>query len=133
MSTTMLKKSRQRDAILANLQGRCDHPTADMIYMDIRKEIPNISLGTVYRNLSLLAEHGIILKVSVDGKAERFDCCTSSHYHFICQECGEVEDLPASVMPSFNDAAQAGFSGQITGHNAFFYGICQHCLEKKQS
>ena len=54
MAGTMMKKSRQRDAILANLKQRCDHPTADMIYMDIRKEIPNISLGTVYRNLSYL-------------------------------------------------------------------------------
>ena len=131
MATPTLKKSRQRDAILANLQNRCDHPTADMIYMDIRKEIPNISLGTVYRNLSLLTEHGMIIKLSVDGKAERFDACTNTHYHFICQECGTVEDLPATVIPGFNEAAQKGFSGQITGHTAFFYGICKCCLSKK--
>lgn len=131
MATPMMKKSRQRDAILANLQNRCDHPTADMIYMDIRKEIPNISLGTVYRNLSLLTEHGMIIKVSVDGKAERFDCITGNHYHFVCQECGTVEDMQIQVMPAFNDSAQKGFDGKITGHNAYFYGICSKCLQNK--
>lgn len=132
MPTHILKKSRQRDAILANLQGRCDHPTADMIYMDIRKEIPNISLGTVYRNLSLLADCGMILKLSIDGKAERFDCCTKSHYHFICQECGEVKDLSIDISTMLNETAQAGFSGLITGHNATFYGLCPNCLKKTQ-
>lgn len=131
MATPMLKKSRQRDAILANLQNRCDHPTADMIYMDIRKEIPNISLGTVYRNLSLLTDHGMIIKLSVDGKAERFDACTENHYHFICQECGNVDDLPALVIPGIHEAAQKNFSGKITGHRALFYGVCECCLSKK--
>lgn len=74
----------------------------------------------------------MIIKVSVDGKAERFDCITNTHYHFVCQECGEVEDLPVQVMASFNEAAQDGFEGRITGHNAFFYGICPNCLKKKQ-
>lgn len=131
MAALTMKKSRQRDAILSNLQSRCDHPTADMIYMDIRKEIPNISLGTVYRNLSLLADHGMILRLSIDGKAERFDGITDTHYHFICQECGEVEDLKVQ-FPAINTAAQEGFNGQITGHNTFFYGLCANCLRKQQ-
>ena len=131
MAAPIMKKSRQRDAILANLQSRCDHPTADMIYMDIRKEIPNISLGTVYRNLSLLADHGMIIRLSIDGKAERFDCITGTHYHFVCQECGEVEDLEIQ-LPTINDVAQEGFTGQITGHNTFFYGLCADCLKKQQ-
>ena len=131
MAGTTMKKSRQRDAILANLKNRCDHPTADMIYMDIRKEIPNISLGTVYRNLSLLADHGMIHRFSVDGKAERFDGHTDTHYHFVCQECGEIYDLDLPEMNEVNAAAQQVCNGQILRHTTNFFGVCNHCMEQK--
>lgn len=131
MGTSTMKKSRQRDAILANLKNRCDHPTADMIYMDIRKEIPNISLGTVYRNLSLLADHGMIHRFCVDGKAERFDGLTGNHYHFICQECGEIFDLMLSEMTVINEAAQKVCDGQILSHTTNFYGVCGKCMSEK--
>ncbi|MDO4554680.1 MAG: transcriptional repressor [Lachnospiraceae bacterium] len=129
MGTTTLKRSRQREAILTNLMNRCDHPTADMIYIDIRKEIPNISLGTVYRNLSLLADKGDILRITTNGKAERFDGKTNDHYHFICQNCGEVTDLPLEHMEDVNQAAQKVFGGKITGHETIFHGICSDCLK----
>lgn len=131
MAGTMMKKSRQRDAILANLKNRCDHPTADMIYMDIRKEIPNISLGTVYRNLSLLADHGMIHRFSVDGKAERFDGLTGNHYHFVCQECGEIYDLDLPEMTLVNETAQKVCNGQILRHTTNFFGVCNDCMSKK--
>ena len=133
MGTTTLKRSRQRDAILTNLMNRNDHPTADMIYMDIRKDIPNISLGTVYRNLSLLADKGDILRLSLSGKAERFDGVTDFHYHFVCQECGEITDLPMGCIDAINKAAQEVFHGAITGHDAFFYGTCPNCLSKQKN
>lgn len=131
MATTTMKKSRQRDAILANLKNRCDHPTADMIYLDLRKDIPNISLGTVYRNLSLLADHGMIQRLSVDGKAEHFDACTKNHYHFICQECGEIYDLALEEM-TLNDTAQKVCSGRILRHTTNFFGVCEHCVAKEE-
>jgi Fur family peroxide stress response transcriptional regulator len=133
MAITTLKRSRQRDAILANLMHRTDHPTADMIYLDIKKEIPNISLGTVYRNLSLLADKGEILRLPIGGKAERFDGVTDFHYHFVCQHCGEVSDLPMSCTTDLMDAAQKTFPGTITGHTTFFYGTCCSCLEKEKN
>ena len=132
MRTSTLKKSRQRDAILANLENRNDHPTADMIYMDIRKEIPNISLGTVYRNLSLLADLGEILRLSVSGKAERFDGITNFHYHFVCRECNQILDLPMDYVSEINELAQKAFPGEITGHDAFFYGICPDCVKRRK-
>lgn len=133
MGTTTLKRSRQRDAILANLMHRKDHPTADMIYMDIRKEIPNISLGTVYRNLSLLADRGDILRLSLSGKAEHFDGTTDFHYHFVCHDCGNIADLPMDCFTAINKAAQEVFNGTITGHDAIFHGICSDCLAKEKN
>ena len=84
---TTLKKSRQRDAIVAFLKTRKDHPTADTVYKEIRNSIPNISLGTVYRNLSLLSERGEIMRLVCDGKVDRFDADVSPHCHFICKSC----------------------------------------------
>ena len=82
-----LKYSRQRESIKENLMHRRDHPTADMIYTDIRKIYPNISLGTVYRNLALLSDLGEIRKLTVDGGADRFDGNISPHNHFTCRRC----------------------------------------------
>ena len=91
MST--LKYSRQRESIKVCLQGRKDHPTADMLYTDVRKEFPNISLGTVYRNLSLLSELGEIKRLTTGDGPDRFDGDTSTHHHFICRKCHCVTDL----------------------------------------
>ena len=129
METPTRKKSRQREAILFNLLHRCDHPTANMIYMDIRKKMPNISLGTVYRNLSLLADQGDIRRLSLNGAAERFDGITDFHYHFICQKCGKISNFPSDFSKKINDEAQKDFPGVITGHDTFFYGICPDCYK----
>ena len=91
MST--LKYSRQRESIKVCLRGRKDHPTADMLYTDVRKEFPNISLGTVYRNLSLLSELGEIKRLTTGDGPDRFDGDTSTHHHFICRKCHCVTDL----------------------------------------
>ena len=88
----VLKYSRQRECIKNYLQDREDHPTADMIYTSIRRDFPNISLGTVYRNLSLLVELGEIRKITTDG-ADRFDAKLIPHSHFICKDCGSVLDV----------------------------------------
>lgn len=78
-----LKYSRQREGIKEYLKGRVDHPTADMVYMGIRKQYPNISLGTVYRNLSLLASLGEIQRIASEEGADRFDAVTAPHYHVV--------------------------------------------------
>ena len=125
------KRSKQRDAIIAFLMTRKDHPTADTIYMNIKKEFPNISLGTVYRNLALLSERGDILKLSYDNGAYRYDASVEPHYHFICQECGEVEDIE---MESFDqeiiEKASQHFPGKITESVTYFRGTCEKCLRK---
>ncbi len=128
-----MKFSRQREAIKSFLKTRKDHPTAETVYKNVRKEYPNISLGTVYRNLTLLSEKREINKLSFNDGADHFDADTSRHYHFICTRCKAVMDLPAKVVrdEDFDKDANSGFSGKITGHVTYFEGLCPACLKKE--
>lgn len=127
-----LKHSRQRDAILNCLMARHDHPTADAVYASVREEFPNVSLGTVYRNLNLLADLGEIRRLNCGSGPERFDGDTRPHYHFICRECGQVTDLPMNVLEQMNTEAQECCGGKIDSHITYFYGICGDCLDKAE-
>ena len=122
-----LKKSKQRDMIKAFLMGRKDHPTADVIYMNVRQQNPNISLGTVYRNLTLLADIGEIQRIRVGDGVDHFDADISPHYHFICNECNNVIDLDMESIESINNIAAKNFNGKIAGHITYFYGTCEKC------
>lgn len=125
------KRSKQRDAIIAFLMTRKDHPTADTIYMNVKKEFPNVSLGTVYRNLALLSERGEILRLSYDGGPDRYDATVDPHYHFVCQGCGEVIDLEMdSLDQKVKDVANANFPGHIEQSVIYFKGTCEKCLKK---
>ena len=124
-----LKYSRQREAILQFLMTRKDHPTADAVYANIRKEFPNISLGTVYRNLTLLSDRGQLLRLHLGDGVDHFDADTSRHYHFICSECGSVLDLHTEFPDSFDKLAGANFAGKIKGHCTHFYGLCPACVK----
>ncbi len=124
-----LKYSRQRESIKACLMSRHDHPTADAIYESIREEFPNISLGTVYRNLNLLVDLGEIRKLAFGDGKDHFDGDTTQHYHFVCHECGSITDLAMEDMPDINCKAQEYTNGQIKGHAISFYGTCEDCLK----
>ncbi len=123
-----LKKSKQRDLIKSFLMERKDHPTADIIYMNVRQQNPNISLGTVYRNLTLLADIGEIQRLRLGDGVDHFDADTSPHYHFVCAACGSVIDLEMDNIDSINKIAATNFNGKITGHVTYFYGICGNCI-----
>lgn len=127
-----LKYSRQRESIKEFLQSRCDHPTADIVYANIRQIYPNISLGTVYRNLSLLTDIGEINKITTAGGPDRYDGNILPHNHFVCRECQNVLDLDMENIDFINETAGKNFSGQIEGHITNFYGICEGCIKKKQ-
>ena len=122
-----LKYSRQRECIKEFLMTRKDHPTADVIYMNVRETYPNISLGTVYRNLQLLCDIGEIQKISVGDGTDHFDGDTSSHNHFIFKDCGKVIDLEMESFDQIDYLAGKNFGGQITGHVTYFYGLCEDC------
>lgn len=123
----MLKYSKQRESIKNFLVTRYDHPTAETVYLNIRREFPNISLGTVYRNLNLLAEIGEIQKLSLGIGPDRFDGNPAPHYHFICRHCGCVMDLTVSGLDHINILAGQDFDGEIEGHITYFYGSCPSC------
>lgn len=128
-----LKYSRQREMIKEFLMSRHDHPTADIVYMNVRQQIPNISLGTVYRNLTLLADMGEIQRLRLGDGTDRFDADTSPHYHFICSECSCVQDLSMDSIDGILDTARQHFDGQIDGHMTYFYGICRNCAQGTDS
>ena len=125
----VLKYSRQREAIKASLMNRCDHPTADALYASIREEFPNISLGTVYRNLNLLVETGEIRNLSCGSGADHYDGDVSPHYHFVCRECGHVYDMDIQEMDELNAAVQSHAPGHIDSHSILFFGQCQSCMD----
>ena len=127
-----LKYSKQREAIKSFLACRLDHPTADTIYSALREEYPNLSLGTVYRNLSLLSDLGEITKITTGEGPDRFDGNTSRHHHFICTCCHPVNDLDMENIDFIMETASKNFDGHIDSYFVNFYGICKNCLEKKQ-
>lgn len=124
-----VKYSKQREEIKAYLSTRKDHPTADQVYTAMRTKIPNISLGTVYRNLNLLADTGEILRLQVGDKTDHFDYDTSPHHHFVCKKCGAVIDLAMPSIDSVMETAAPGFNGTIEGYDIYFYGTCEACRE----
>ncbi len=124
-----IKYSRQRQEIKNFLMSRKDHPTADVVYMNVRQQYPNISLGTVYRNLTLLADMGEITRLHLGDGVDHFDADTSPHYHFVCSKCGQVRDLHMNNIDSIVDIAGMNFNGEIQGHITYFYGICGNCNE----
>ena len=128
----MLKHSKQRDCIQTFLTSRYDHPTAETVYLNIREEFPRISLATVYRNLSLLAELGEIQKISTGNGPDRFDAVTKPHNHFVCSCCGNVIDLEMDSIAHIDEIAGKAFRGRVDGHSVYFYGQCPDCLAKNE-
>ena len=127
-----LKYSRQRESIKEFLQTRTDHPTADVVYENMKLIYPNISLGTVYRNLSLLADLGEIKKLSSFAGADHFDGCTERHCHFMCTRCNRIMDLESEGIHHIMDNAGENFGGEITDYSARFFGLCEDCLKETQ-
>ncbi len=126
----VLKYSRQREAIKEFLLSRTDHPTADVVYENVRQEFPNISLGTVYRNLNLLVEIESVAKISLKDGVDRFDAKTNPHYHFVCNDCGCVSDLPIKLSIDLNDEIAQTIGASVTSHEINFYGLCKDCKAK---
>ena len=128
-----IKYSRQREAIKNFLMSRKDHPTAETVYAEVIKEFPNISLGTVYRNLAFLVENGQAVKVPCNDGSVHFDGNVTPHYHFQCTKCNAVMDLNCNCTEaekSFLASAGKNFGGIIEGQISFFYGKCENCTDK---
>jgi Fe2+ or Zn2+ uptake regulation protein len=125
--------SRQREAILKLLESTDEHPTAETIYERIRLTIPNISLGTVYRNLAFLADSGRIIKIRMRDDTLRFDARIHTHYHVQCRLSGKVDDLAMDVDPQLSDEAERLPGAMIEFHDLCFIGVCRECRGKSNS
>lgn len=126
-----LRMTRQRQVILEELRNTNLHPTADEVYELVRKRLPRISLGTVYRNLEILSGAGIIQKLEIGGTQKRFDGKPGNHYHVRCIRCGRAEDIPVKSAAVIEDAFRDVCDYQITGHQLVLTGLCPKCKETK--
>lgn len=118
------RNTYQRQLILEILKSTTSHPTADWIYEQARKELPNISLGTVYRNLKILKEEGLIIELT-DGKQSRFDARIDDHYHFKCEKCGAIYDIEPKDIQIKHSLEVKGFLIDTVDVN--ITGVCSKC------
>ncbi len=122
-----MRLTTQRQVILEELASVTSHPTANEVYDMVRRRLPRIGLGTVYRNLELMAESGLILKLEVGGTQKRFDATTDLHYHIRCTACGKVDDIKLPVQQEINKMAASATDYQILSHHVEFSGVCGSC------
>ncbi len=128
------KHFRKRDAILSCLRASKEHPSAEMIFTQLKPQIPDLSIGTVYRNLSLFKNQNLAMSVATLGGVERFDGNTDPHVHFICTDCHAVIDLMDMEIPeSLNSQAETCCGGQVAGCQLSFTGLCNSCNNLKKS
>jgi Fur family ferric uptake transcriptional regulator len=127
----MIRLTTQRQIILEELAKVKTHPTASELYDMVRKRLPRIGLGTVYRNLELMADNNMILKLEVGGTQKRFDATTEPHYHIRCSCCGKVDDIDVPVIEDLVTAAAESSAYQILGHHVEFTGVCPECQERE--
>jgi Fur family ferric uptake transcriptional regulator len=121
------RATRQRQVILQELRAIASHPAADEVYEMVRRRLPHISLGTVYRNLNLRSEQGEIQKLTLGCTQSRFDGNPQAHHHVRCTACGCVADMPIGPVPEIAEAARGVSDYELTGHCLEFLGLCPAC------
>ncbi len=127
----MIRYSKQRECILNYLNSVTCHPNVEKIYTEVKKEIPNISLGTVYRNLNQLAESGKIQKLITGNNAEHYDGRTDLHSHVICRKCGKIEDICTDFSEHIELESISDYSN--LSYKLTFYGICPECSREENA
>jgi len=127
-----LRDTEQRRVILEELARSETHPTANEIYHMVRKRLPRISLGTVYRNLEILSQTGKIKTIELAGTEKRFDWRTDAHYHIRCLKCGRIEDVPVQKIPQIDEALKGETDYKILGHRLEFVGVCANCTKQNR-
>ncbi|GAA6514738.1 transcriptional repressor [Phocea massiliensis] len=124
--------SRQRQMVLDVVKNRTKHPTADKVYEILKKDHPEISLGTVYRNLNLLSEMGEISRVETSSVKDHFDGNQHPHAHFVCRKCGGVFDLNLDISQLLQSAKGVEGSFQVEDCKVLVQGVCEDCLKKEE-
>jgi Fur family ferric uptake transcriptional regulator len=129
-----LRKTEQRTVILEELRLCRNHPGADEVYLRVRERLPHISLGTVYRNLELMASRGMIRRLDTSSGQKRFDPITEQHCHFRCNACGNIEDIPFAVeFPQLDPRHPWVQERKILGARPEYFGLCPACLDSSEN
>lgn len=126
------RMTKQKKIILEILRSTTSHPTADWIYAQARKVLPDISLGTVYRNLNVLKEDGEIMELNYGSTYSRYDGNPQNHYHFVCLSCGRVSDVDMPVLAELEKRAEKAGAGEVFYHRLEFYGLCPDCSKTQK-
>ncbi|MBD3226532.1 MAG: transcriptional repressor [Caldithrix sp.] len=124
------RQSKHRDRILELLRSTDTHPTADWLYEQIKKEFPQLSLGTVYRNLTVLIDMGLVKKIHFGSTFDRFEANTEPHYHLICELCGKILDFEMPIYHDLNTQATQLTGFTVHHHKLEFFGVCEDCKIK---
>lgn len=126
-----MKYSKQREALLTLLRSTRSHPSADWLYENLREEFPNISLGTVYRNLAVLADNGEIIKIRTSSNKEHFDGFVHKHHHFVCRGCDKIMDVSIDGIENAEKQAAQKLQATVEDSSLVFYGLCRECSKKQ--
>jgi Fur family transcriptional regulator, peroxide stress response regulator len=124
------RRSAQRERILALLRSTDAHPTANWLFGKLKKEFPNLSIGTIYRNIGILVQQGLIGRIAFGSTFDRLDANVTEHYHFICETCGAIIDLKLPVERGLNRQVPAAEGYEVRRHTVEFYGQCPKCAGK---
>jgi Fe2+ or Zn2+ uptake regulation protein len=127
-----IRMTKQRRVILETLRKHNIHPTADTLYEMVRKQMPRISLGTVYRNLEILTALGEIQTLELSGSQKRYDGIPQKHYHIRCLHCGRVDDAPIAPLARLEDNLYESTVYTIMGHRLEFIGLCPECSKDEE-
>lgn len=128
LKMTGVRMTPQRHAILSFLLDCKTHPSADEIYRALEKKYPGMSVATVYNNLKVFIDSGLIRELTYGDDASRFDADMSDHYHAICELCGKISDFAYPRLDQVEEAAAEETGFMIRGHRMEVYGVCQSCL-----
>lgn len=130
MNPPIQRMTRQRTVILDTLCGLHTHPTAEELYELVRRELPNVSLGTIYRNLDVLARSGRVRKLDTGGGQARFDAEIEPHHHVRCRGCGRLDDVAISAGTDIRQPRRSMHGFEILSHRIEFEGLCPECRPK---
>ena len=122
--------SRQRERLLVILRSTSSHPTAAWLYDRLKPEFPHLSPGTVYRNLTILIEQGLVRKIDAGSTFDRFEAKTDPHYHLICRKCGTITDFEKRFFTEIDEEIRSSTDFAIDGHRIDFFGTCADCRAK---
>jgi len=127
-----MRYSHQRERIFRAVMESCEHPTANMVYEQLKSDMPRLSLGTVYRNLNQLADAGRLKKIPLADGSCRFDKTKESHSHIVCEQCGAVSDVHLPSFQALEDAIESETDFVLKSYDVVLRGVCPRCRQSAE-